>query len=421
MARKNLLKGFKRPQGITSDNTVNTKDYGQFVAYPFERGFGTTVGNTLRRVLLSSIQGYAVSAVRFTTFVGESKTAHMVTSEFEPLPGVREDISDIIAAIKKLQISMPEESEGTILTISCKGPGVVTGANFEKDQVTITNKDQYIFTMMEDCDLEMEVQIDLGRGYVPSELNEKYSEEPGVISIDAFYSPIKRVKYSIEPFRVGQRSDYEKLTLDIYTDGTISPENALGEAAKIIKEHFTVFINFDEDKVCTTEEVDEEEERVKYSIEPYRVGQRNDYEKLTMEIYTDGTISPENALGEAAKIIKEHFTVFINFDEDKVCTTEEVDEEEEKVKKLLDTPVEELELTVRSSNCLKNAGIKTIGDLAKKTEDEITKTRNFGKKSLSEIKDKLKEWGLTLGMTDFSVLKNSIKVPENKEVEENEA
>ena len=252
MARKNLLKGFKRPQGITSENTVSTNDYGQFVAYPFERGFGTTVGNTLRRVLLSSIQGYAVSAIRFTTFVGENKTPHMVTSEFESLPGVREDISDIIAAIKKLQISMPEESEGTILTISCKGPGVVTGANFEKDQVTITNKDQYIFTMMEDCDLEMEVQIDLGRGYVPSELNEKYSEEPGVISIDAFYSPIKRVKYSIEPFRVGQRSDYEKLTLDIYTDGTISPENALGEAAKIIKEHFTVFINFDEDKVCTT-------------------------------------------------------------------------------------------------------------------------------------------------------------------------
>ena len=218
--------------------------------------------------------------------------------------------------------------------------------------MAVSNTDLQIFTMLEDCDLEVEVQIDLGRGYVPSEHTEKYSEEPGVISIGAFYSPIKRVKYSIEP---------------------------------------------------------------------YRVGQRNDYEKLTMEIYTDGTISPENALGEAAKIIKEHFTVFINFDEDKVCTTEEVDEEEEKVKKLLDTPVEELELTVRSSNCLKNAGIKTIGDLAKKTEDEITKTRNFGKKSLSEIKDKLKEWGLTLGMTDFSVLKNSIKVPENKEVEENEA
>ncbi len=354
MARKNLLKGFKRPQGITSENTVVTPNYGQFVAFPFERGFGTTVGNTLRRVLLSSIQGYAVSAIRITTYVEGSdgqKVPHIVTSEYEQLPGVSEDISDIIASIKKLQIGMPEECEGTILTISCKGPGIITGADFENGLVTVTNKDLPVMTMMPDCDLEMEVQIDLGRGYVPSEINEKYSEEAGVISIDAFYSPIKRVKYSIEPCRVGERIDYEKLILDVYTDGTITPENALGEAAKIIKEHFTIFINFDEDKISTTEEVDEEEE---------------------------------------------------------------------KIKKLLDTPVEELELTVRSSNCLKNAGIKTIGDLAKKTEEEITKTRNFGKKSLSEIKDKLREWGLTLGMTDFSVLKNSIKVPENKEVE-NEA
>ena len=353
MARKNLLKGFKRPSGIISDHTVSTADYGKFVAYPFERGFGTTVGNTLRRVLLSSIQGYAVTAIRFTTFGnGDSRDAHMVTSEFEPLRGVKEDISDIIAAIKKLQISMPDDSEGTVLTIPCKGPGVVTGKDFERDQVTVTNPDLPIFTMMDDCDLEMEVQIDLGRGYVPSELNEKYSEEPGTIAIDAFFSPVKRVLYSIEPTRVGQRNDYEKLTLEIYTDGTISPENALGEAAKIVKEHFTIFINFDEGQVCTTEEIDEEEERIR---------------------------------------------------------------------KLLDTPVEELELTVRSSNCLKNAGIKTIGDLARKTEDEIAKTRNFGKKSLSEIKDKLREWGLTLGMSDFSVLKTSIKVPENKEVENNEA
>lgn len=351
MARKSLLKGFKRPTEITSDNTINTREYGQFVAFPFERGFGTTVGNTLRRVLLSSIQGYAVSAIRFVTYVGDEKIPHIVTSEFESLPGVREDIPDIIAAIKKLQIAMPEDSEGTLLTISCKGPGKITGASFERDNVSITNKDLVIFTMMEDCDLEMEVQIDLGRGYVQSELNEKYSEEPGTIAIDAFYSPVKRVKYSIEPCRIGQRNDYDKLTLDIYTDGTITPENALGEAAKIIKEHFTVFINFDEEKVSTTEEIDEEEI---------------------------------------------------------------------KVKKLLDTPVEELELTVRSSNCLKNAGIKTIGDLAKKSEEEITKTRNFGKKSLGEIRDKLKEWGLTLGMTDFSQLKNSIKVPENKE-EKNEA
>lgn len=352
MARKSLLKGFKKPTGITSDHTVSTADYGKFIAYPFERGFGTTVGNTLRRVLLSSIQGYAVTAVRFTTFSGVDHTSHLVTSEYESLTGVREDINDIIAAIKKLQISMPEDSEGTVLTIACKGPGTITGADFEKNQVTVTNKDLLIFTMMEDCDLEMEVQIDLGRGYVPSELNEKYSEEPGVISIDAFFSPVKRVRYSIEPTRVGQRNDYDKLILEIFTDGTISPENALGEAAKIIKEHFTIFINFDEGKIATNDEVDEEEERIKA---------------------------------------------------------------------ILETPVEELELTVRSSNCLKNAGIKTIGDLAKKTEDEIAKTRNFGKKSLSEIKDKLKEWGMTLGMTDFSVLKTSIKVPENKEVENNEA
>ena len=353
MARKNLLKGFKRPAGIVSNHIAAADDYGVFEAYPFERGFGTTVGNTLRRVLLSSIQGYAVTAIRFTTFNNtELREAHMVTSEYEPLRGVREDISDIIAAIKKLQISMPEDSEGTVITIPCKGPGLVTGKDFERDTVVVTNPDLPIFTMMDDCDLEMEVQIDLGRGYVPSELNEKYSEEPGVISIDAFYSPVKRVKYSVEPARVGQRVDYEKLTIEVWTDGTISPENALGEAAKIIKEHFTIFINFDEGNITTTEDADEEEERIRH---------------------------------------------------------------------LLDTPVEELELTVRSSNCLKNAGIKTIGDLARKTEDEIAKTRNFGKKSLSEIKDKLREWGLTLGMTDFSVLKTSIKVPENKEVETNEA
>ncbi len=351
MARKSLLKGFKKPSGITFEHAVSSSEYGKFIAYPFERGFGTTVGNTLRRVLLSSIQGYAVTAIRFTTFSAEDHTPHLVTSEYESLTGVREDINDIIAAIKKLQISMPEDCEETFITITCKGPGVITGADFEKNQVTVTNKDLEIFTMMDDCDMEMEIQIDLGRGYVPSEYNEKYSEEPGTISIDAFFSPVKRVRYSIEPTRVGQRNDYDKLILEIYTDGTISPENALGEAAMIIKDHFTIFINFDESKIASNDEVDEEEERIKG---------------------------------------------------------------------ILDTPVEELELTVRSSNCLKNAGIKTIGDLARKTEDEIGKTRNFGKKSLSEIKDKLKEWGLTLGMTDFSVLKTSIKVPENKEVD-NEA
>jgi len=349
MARKNLLKGFKKPKGTNFEHSAVESNYGKFVAYPFERGFGTTIGNTLRRVLLSSIQGYAVTAVKFTSF-NEEGVPHLISSEYDQLPGVREDIADIIASLKKLQISMPEDCEGVNLLIECKGPGVITGQNFERDQVEITNKDLVLFTMMDDANIEMEVQIDLGRGYVPAEVNEKYIEEIGVIAIDAFFSPVTRVKYSIEPTRVGYR---------------------------------------------------------------------NDYDKLNLEIFTDGTIAPVNALAEAAKIAKDHFSVFINFDEALVNSEEEVDEEEEKIRKILNTSVEELELTVRSSNCLKNANIRTIGDLTKKTEDEIAKTRNFGRKSLTEIKDKLKEWNLSLGMTDYSVLKNTINVPGNKE-EDNE-
>ena len=350
MARKNLLKGFKKPKGITFEHSLVEPNSGRFVAYPFERGFGTTVGNTLRRILLSSIQGYAVTAVKFTSF-NEEGVPHLVSSEFEPLPGVVEDIPDIISRIKKLMIRMPEDIEGTVLLIECKGAGTITGANLELNNVEIMNKDLVLFTMMENAVLELELQIDLSRGYVPAEVNEKYIEEIGTIPIDANFSPVTRVKFEIEPTRVGQRNDYDKLILDVFTDGTVSPENALAEAAKIAKDHFAIFINFDESLVNSGDEVDEEEERIK---------------------------------------------------------------------KLLNTSVEELELTVRSSNCLKNANIKTIGDLTKKTEEEIAKTRNFGKKSLSEIKEKLKEWNLSLGMTDYSVLKNSIRIPGNKE-EENEA
>jgi len=350
MARKNLLKGFKKPKGITFEHSLVEADSGRFVAYPFERGFGTTIGNSLRRILLSSIQGYAVTAVRFTTF-NEEGLPHLLSSEFESIPGVVEDLPEIIARIKKLQIRMPEDTEGTVLLIECKGPGLVTGANLEKNEVEIMNKDHLLFTMMDDANIEMEMQIDLGRGYVPSELNEKYIEEIGTIPIDASFSPVTRVTYEIEPTRVGQRNDYDKLVLDIYTDGSIAPENALAEAAKIAKDHFSIFINFDESLVNSNDEVDEGEERIK---------------------------------------------------------------------KILNTSVSELELSVRSSNCLKNAHIQTIGDLTRKTEEEIGKTRNFGKKSLSEIKEKLKEWNLSLGMTDYSVLKNSIRIPGDKE-EENEA
>lgn len=349
MARKNLMKGFKKPRSVSLEHDTVDSNYGKFVAFPFERGFGTTIGNTLRRVLLSSIQGCAVTCVKITYY--DESGAHLISSEYQAIPGVKEDIAEILARMKKLRIQMPEEIESDTILVECKGPGVVTGADFAKSRVEILNPEWELITMMEDAHFDLEVQIDLSRGYVPAEINENYKEEVGVIPIDAVFSPVLRVKYSIEP---------------------------------------------------------------------YRVGQRNDYDKLILEVWTDGTISPENALAEAAKIAKDHFSIFINFDESLVSASDEIDETEENVRKLLNTSVEELELTVRSSNCLKNANIRTIGDLTKKTEEEIAKTRNFGKKSLSEIKEKLKEWGLSLGMTDYSVLKTSIRVPGHKE-ENNEA
>jgi DNA-directed RNA polymerase subunit alpha len=206
-------------------------------------------------------------------------------------------------------------------------------------------------TLMADARVEFEIQVDLGRGYVPSEVNEKYIEVIGTIPMDAIFSPVKKVKYAVEPTRVGQRSDYDKLVLEVWTDGTIKPEDALAEAAKIAKDHFSVFINFDESDLGADEDLDEDDERIR---------------------------------------------------------------------QILNTPVEELELSVRSSNCLKNANIKTIGELTRKTEDDIAKTRNFGKKSLQEIKEKLKEWNLGLGMNDYSVLKNAVKLTPEKE-EEDEA
>ena len=349
MARKNLLKGFKRPKGITFEHSEVNPYYGRFVAHPFERGYGHTIGNTLRRILLSSIQGYAVSALRVTSYDTEGN-AHVVSSEFESIPEVVEDTPDVVNYLKQLQIKLDGEVEQKTLLVEVKGPGAVTGANFENEEgVHILNKDQHILTLMDNGHLEIEVQIDLGRGYVPAEVNEKYVEVIGTIPVDAVFSPIRRVKYDVENTRVGQRTDYDKLVFELWTDGTVSPEDALAEAAKISKDHFTIFINFDEDQIMGDEDIDEEEERVR---------------------------------------------------------------------KLLDTPVEELELSVRSSNCLKNANIRTIGDLTSKSEEEIAKTRNFGKKSLQEIKEKLGEWNLGLGMTDYSSLKESLKLREESEEEE---
>ncbi len=346
MARKNLLKGFKRPKGITFEHTESNQEYGRFIASPFEPGFGTTVGNTLRRVLLSSIQGYAITAVKIISYDKEG-TAHNISSEFETIPGVVEDTLEILNNLKMLRCKLADDSEQGTFLYEFKGKSNITGSNFARTgQVDVLTPDNHIMTLMDGANVEFEIQFDLGRGYVPSEVNERYIEIIGTIPMDSIFSPVRKVKFAVEPTRVGQRADYDKLVLEIWTDGTIKPEDALAEASKIAKDHFSIFINFD-----------------------------------------------ENILG----------------------SEDDFDEDDERIRQILNTPVEELELSVRSSNCLKNANIKTIGELTRKTEDDIAKTRNFGKKSLQEIKEKLLEWNLSLGMTDYTSLKNLASLPTEKE------
>ena len=349
MARKNLIKGFKRPKGITFEHGELGPNYGKFTASPFEPGYGTTVGNTLRRVLLSSIQGYAITAVKITSYDAEG-VAHNISSEYETIPNIVEDTLEVINNLKKIRLKLPDEVEQDILLYEWSGNTEVKAGDFARTgQVEVVNAGQHIMTLMDNARLEFEIQIDIGKGYLPSEANERYIEVIGTIPVDAIYSPVQKVKFSVEPVRVGQRSDYDKLVMEVWTDGTVKPDDAVAEAAKIIKDHFTVFINFEENNLC--------------------------------------------------------------FDEDS-------DEDNQRIRAILDTPVEELELSVRSSNCLKNADIKTIGELTRRTEDDITKTRNFGKKSLQEIKEKLKEWNLGLGITDLSVLKNAVQKMPQKEAED---
>jgi len=347
MARKNLIQGFKRPKGITFEPGELSLNYGRFTASPFEPGFGTTIGNTLRRILLSSIQGYAVSAVKITSYDSEG-TAHGISSEFEIMPNIKEDTLEVLNSLKQMRVKLADDVEQETLIFSFAGKREVKSDDFHRaGQLEVMSKGQHIMTLSQDAKFDIEVQVDLGRGYVPSEVNERYVEVIGTIPLDAIYSPVRKVKFAVEPTRVGQRSDYDKLVMEIWTDGTVRPDDALAEAAKIVKEYLSVFINFDEN--------------------------------------------------------------YLGLDEDN-------SEDGERIRAILETPVEELELSVRSSNCLKNADIKTIGELTCKTEDDIAKTRNFGKKSLQEIKEKLKEWNLGLGITDYKVLKNAIpKMPQKTE------
>lgn len=308
-----------KPRALVVDKDTLTPQYGKFVAEPLERGYGITVGNALRRVLLSSLQGAAVTSVRIDGAL----------HEFTSLPGITEDVADIILNLKDVLIKMDTYDQKT-LRIDKKGPCMVRAADIDvPDGVTILNPDMVVATVGEDGHLKMEMTCKKGRGYVQADENKTANMPIDTIPIDAIFSPVKKVNYHVTNARVAQRTDYDKLALEVWTDGSVSPEDAVAFAAKIIKDQLSIFINFEEDQ---------EPEIV---VEP----------------------QPEEKFNE----------------------------------NLLRT-VDELELSVRSANCLANANIKYIGDLVQKTESEMLKTKNFGRKSLKEIKEILAEMGLALGM-----------------------
>ncbi len=308
-----------KPRRIEIQTDTATGFYGKFVAEPLERGFGTTLGNALRRILLSSLQGGAITSVRIEN----------VQHEYSTIPGVVEDVTDIVLNLKEIRLRM-HSSEPRTMTLEAKGPCRVSAAEIVTDpMVDILNRDHHIAELSENATLRMEMTVRAGKGYVPAERNLEEGAPIGTIPIDAIFSPVKKVNFTVTNARVGQQTDYDRLTLEVWTDGSVLPADSVAYAAKILKDQLTVFINFDEDT-----DVPEEPSRL----------------------------------------------------------------EEGSVNENLFRPVEELELSVRAYNCLKNANIKYIGELVQRTEQEMLKTKNFGKKSLNEIKDVLQEMGLSLGM-----------------------
>lgn len=308
-----------KPRRIEIQTDTATGFYGKFIAEPLERGFGTTLGNALRRVLLSSLQGGAITSVRI----------EHVQHEYSTIPGVVEDITDIVLNLKEIRLRM-HSPEPRSMTLEAKGPCRVSAAEIRTDaMVDILNREHHIAELSENATLKMEMTVRTGKGYVPAERNLEEGAPIGTIPIDAIFSPVKKVNFTVTNARVGQQTDYDRLTLEVWTDGSVLPADAVAYAAKILKDQLTVFINFDED-----------------------------------------TDIPD----EPARL------------------------EEGDVNENLFRPVEELELSVRAYNCLRNANIKYIGELVRRTEQEMLKTKNFGKKSLNEIKDVLQEMGLSLGM-----------------------
>lgn len=321
MIEKNW-KEIVQPSKLEIVESTHTDTYARFNAQPLERGFGVTIGNSLRRILLSSIYGSAIVAVKFDESLG-------VLHEFSSMAGIYEDVTNIILNLKKVVLRMHTDKPQTV-TISKKGPCTVTAGDIATGaQIDIMNPDQVIATIEGNKTLKMEMLVEWGRGYVPAELNKEKIEGTGWIAIDAIFSPVRRVAFNVTPTIVGRRTDYDRLALEIWTDGIVKPEDALAYAAKIQKEYMNVFINFQEEEI---------ERKV-------------DAEK-------------------GDKILNEN----------------------------LFRTVEELELSVRSANCLKNANMTYIYELVQKTEAELLRTKNFGRKSLEEIKEKLAKMGLHIGI-----------------------
>jgi DNA-directed RNA polymerase subunit alpha len=314
-----MTRAFQKPKRLICEPETLSPTYGRFYGQPFERGFGTTIGNVLRRVLLSSIEGAAITAVKIEG----------VLHEFTPITGVKEDATNIIMNLKQVPFRLNSDHSKTIYLESDQA-GVVTSANFTPDaDVDILDPNVHIATIGEGGSLKIEMRIKKGRGYIQADENFEEDLPLGYIPLDSVHSPIKRVNYTVEAARLGQTTDYDKLVLDVWTNGCIAPQDAIARAAKIVKDHMFIFINFEE--------------------------------------------GPEEI-------------------------EETVDREAERLMENLKRSVEELELSVRSYNCLKNADIKTIGELVQKSEGEMLKTKNFGRKSLNEIKEILSDMGLSFGM-----------------------
>lgn len=314
-----MFRGFQKPKRLVANTETLSERYGMFTAQPFERGFGTTIGNALRRALLSSIEGAAITAVRIEG----------VAHEFSPIPGVVEDATDIILNLKQVPFKMAGEGTKTV-RIKAEGAGEVLSGAIETDSdVEVLDRNMHLATVSEGGSLTIEMRLKMGRGYVSADRNFDEDLPLGYIPIDSVHSPVRKVNYNVEAARLGQMTDYDKLTIEVWTNGAVSPADSIGMAAKLLKDHMTIFVNFEE----TPESVEEPVERA--------AGQMNE---------------------------------------------------------VLNRSVEELELSVRSYNCLKNANIQTIGDLVQKTEAEMLRTKNFGRKSLNEIKEILGGLQLSFGM-----------------------